>query len=395
MQPSPCECSLIIPTRNRRAVLAETLARLDTLPDRAFETIVCDNGSTDDSLLLSGQFPEVRWIALGENLGCAARNVGAAAARGRLLLMLDDDSWPAPRVIDYLVRVFQERPSLGAAALRVRLTDPPHRHDAGGVPGVFFNCGGVVRRRAFLDAGGFPVDFDYYVEEYDLCARLWQAGWRVAPLGDALIWHRRVSQNRSADRMLRLLVRNNLRFWRRYAPERMEERLIKADIDRYQRVAVKENARAGFCAGLEEGRAFSAGPARRRPLTIRQFEGLMGIDAARAALRTWADKHRVKKVIVWTRGKGSASLIELLNASTIHIEAIHDAVDRGESCQGIAVHRIDHIPHGSVDGLVVGSLSCGVAEDIASDLTRRFRGVPVLNPAPWHSAEAHPLAVPA
>ncbi len=53
------------------------------------------------------------------------------------------------------------------------------RAAAGGVPGVFFNCGAFIRRDAFLNAGGFPIDFDYYVEEYDLCCRLWRDGWRV------------------------------------------------------------------------------------------------------------------------------------------------------------------------------------------------------------------------
>src|SRR5205823_6339748 len=84
------------------------------------------------------------------------------------------------------------------------------RHDAGGVPGVFFNCGAAIRRSAFIDVGGFPIDFEYYVEEYDLACRLWKDGWTIEPHGDAIVWHERVTTNRDNNNMLRLLVRNNL-----------------------------------------------------------------------------------------------------------------------------------------------------------------------------------------
>ena len=90
------DCSLIIPTRNRAAILRDTLSRLSNLPDDAFEILVVDNGSFDETPTLAEDFPHIRWIALGDNLGCAARNVGAVAARSDILLMLDDDSWPHP-----------------------------------------------------------------------------------------------------------------------------------------------------------------------------------------------------------------------------------------------------------------------------------------------------------
>jgi len=378
-----CDCSLIIPTHNRRDVLDQTLSRIASLSDRHYEVIVVDNGSTDGTTSLDELYPQVRWIWLGDNLGAAARNVGAVAARGRVLLMLDDDSWPADGTVDRVVELFDHQADLGAAACRVRLADPPHRHDAGGVPGVFFNCGGAIRREAFLEVGGFPIDYEYYVEEYDLCCRLWQRGWRVAPQRDLLVWHRRVTANRDNDRMLRLLVRNNLRLWHRYAPAGKLNDLTDATVERYRRVAEKENALAGFYAGIEEGRAEVAlGLPRHNPLSNMQFDSLFGQSMVREALREWADHHCIRTVAVWMRGKGCEQLLILLRSMGITIEAVYDSIGRGEVWRGVQVRGEDAFESECVDGIVVGTLSPGVAEDVGDELRLRFDNLPVFS-ADW------------
>jgi GT2 family glycosyltransferase len=389
---------LIIPTRNRRQVLLETLRRIEELPDRLCkrEIIVVDNGSTDDTASLQGVFPEVRWLDLGENIGSAARNVGAMAARGRLLLMLDDDSWPDNGVLDQLVPLFDERPELGAVACRVRLADPPHKHDAGGVPGIFFNCGGAVRRDAFLDAGGFPIDYDYYVEEYDLCCRLWQNGWRIEPRGELLVWHRRVTANRDNERMLRLLVRNNLRLWARYAPANHLSDCIDSTVDRYRRVAEKEGALKGFQQGLEEGRSELTGrPRRRRPLSQEQYDELLGLGVARETIREWADNHGVRTVAVWTRGKGCEQLLVMLCDLRIRVAAVYDGIGGSRVWRGCPLRNEKQFDPRGVDGVVVGCLSPGVAEDLALDLATKFKGLAVVSAAPWVQSKGVRQAVPA
>ncbi|MFH1416907.1 MAG: glycosyltransferase family 2 protein [Planctomycetota bacterium] len=396
MRSKSCDCSVIIPTFNRRHVLEETLTRLDAFSGPSYETIVVDNGSTDGSLKLRARYPHVRWIELDRNLGAAARNVGAVAARGRVLLMLDDDSWPAEGTLERLVELFDTSPDLGAAACRVRLADQPHLHDAGGVPGIFFNCGGAIRREAFLQAGGFPVDFDYYVEEYDLCCRLWQNGWRVEPHGDTLVWHRRVTENRDNNRMLRLLVRNNLRLWGRYAPAGSLDDLVESTIDRYRRVAEKEGAISGFHEGLELGRAENAlARRRRRPLSRGQFEDLFGLPAARRMLRHWADNQHVRTVAVWMRGKGCEQLLDILPSANIGVEAVYDVRVEDASWRGVPLRSSDSFRPDAVDGIVVGSLSPGVAEDIRNELRECFASVPIVSAAPWVRHAYEPLAASA
>ncbi len=384
-----CDCTLIIPTLNRRTVLESTLRRIAALPDRGYEVIVVDNGSNDDLVELRRSFPRVRWIELGRNLGCAARNVGAAAAGGELLLMLDDDSWPAAGTIDRLRKVFAAEPSLGAAACRVRLADPPHRHDAGGVPGVFFNCGGAVRRAAFMEAGGYPIDFEYYVEEYELCCRLLKLGWSVRPRGDLVVYHGRVAVNRDNNNMLRLLVRNNLRLWDRHAPADMRDDLIAETLDRYRRVARKENAIAGFEAGVKAGRAALAeATTRPSPLSHAAFSSLFGLDAANEAVQSWADNERVERVAVWSRGKGCEQLIDVLAASNICVDAVFDDPADASQWRSVALRPTHAFMPDEVAGIVVGSLSPGIAEDLADELRERFPALPILSAAPWDGVAA-------
>ncbi|MCG8407412.1 MAG: glycosyltransferase [Phycisphaerales bacterium] len=393
MKQSRCDCSLIIPTRDRHEILSATLGRIMRLTDQHFEVIIVNNGSTDRTPSLRKRFTSVRWIDLDRNHGAAARNVGANAARGRIIFMLDDDSWPEDGTIERAVNLFDRRADLGAVACRVRLTDPPSRHDAGGVPGIFFNCGGIIRRSAFVEAGGFPADFVYYVEEYDLCCRLWQQGWHIEPRGDLQVRHRRVSTNRDNNRMLRLLVRNNLRLWEKYAPPDQLDDLIDSSVDRYLRVAQKEQALEGFCIGLQEGSAeIAGGLIKRHPMSTDRLEKMFGLPTAKRVVRRWADKHNIRNVAVWSRGKGCEQLLKVLNLAGIHTDAVYDEACVDQCWRQIPLRRQDLFNPETVDGIVVGSLSPGVAEDLRRALSERFHHMPVVSAAPW-TEEPVPLAL--
>lgn len=381
-----CDCSLIIPTRNRRDVLARTLARLTVLPDACFEILVIDNGSTDGTTGLQLDFPETRWIELGENRAAAARNIAAEQARGRVLFMLDDDSWPDPGVIDAIVREMDDRPHLGAIACRVLLANSGGRHDAGGVPGIFFNCGGAVRRDAFLKVGGYPREYDYYVEEYDLCCRLWQSGLRVEAHGHLVVHHERTIENRDNNRMLRFLVRNNIALWRRYAPPELREDLIVSTIERYARVARNENALPGFEAGMNEAHNLPIELNNFTPLTLDQFGELYGLKTARRVLRDWADKRAIRRIAIWSRGKGCEQVVDIAISLGFEIDAVYDSpasIDERPTWRGRALKPESAFNPAAVQGIVAGTLSPGVAEDTAYALASRFPGLPVVSLAPW------------
>ena len=95
------EVSVIIPNWNRKDVLRRTLEHLAPLAGEAeLETIVVDNASSDGAPeMVERDFRSVKLLRLDENIGAAARNVGLEHARGRYVVMLDNDSYPAAGAI--------------------------------------------------------------------------------------------------------------------------------------------------------------------------------------------------------------------------------------------------------------------------------------------------------
>lgn len=87
--------SIVVPTRLRAAMLRTSLQALCQQSTPDFEVVVVCDGPDPATTQLSREFTAafaVRWIFLPQNLGLsAARNAGAEAAAGALLLFLDDD----------------------------------------------------------------------------------------------------------------------------------------------------------------------------------------------------------------------------------------------------------------------------------------------------------------
>lgn len=88
--------SVVIPTYNRSALLQKTLESLErqSLDRDAFEVVVVDDGSTDDTENVTKKFSERMHLEYVRQWDCgfraaAARNLGIAAASGELCLFLD------------------------------------------------------------------------------------------------------------------------------------------------------------------------------------------------------------------------------------------------------------------------------------------------------------------
>jgi glycosyltransferase involved in cell wall biosynthesis/GT2 family glycosyltransferase len=92
--PSPT-VSVVIPTYNRARWLPETVASVLAQTAPPLEIIIVDDGSTDDTLEVCSGFPgPVRCIRQDNRGVGAARNRGAAEARGQWIAFLDsDDLW--------------------------------------------------------------------------------------------------------------------------------------------------------------------------------------------------------------------------------------------------------------------------------------------------------------
>ncbi len=127
--------SVIIPVHNKFSVTYDCLKSIQTaLPDRAFEIIIVDDNSSDETLLASlvlhGSIKVLRNKGnLGFVLTC---NAGAATARGRYLLFLNNDTLVKPGWLDALVDTFEQVPNVGIAGSRLLFPDGSLQ-EAGGI----------------------------------------------------------------------------------------------------------------------------------------------------------------------------------------------------------------------------------------------------------------------
>jgi GT2 family glycosyltransferase len=112
------DVSVVIPLRDRAALVPQTLASLDPAhhPGVTLEIIVVDDGSTDDGpALIERLYPSVR-LLLGEHRGApAARNRGLEHATGTHVLLLDSDDLVEPGFFAPRLRALREHPTAAGA----------------------------------------------------------------------------------------------------------------------------------------------------------------------------------------------------------------------------------------------------------------------------------------
>lgn len=213
----------MVATRDRWPELDRSLRMLrEAWP--AVPIVVVDNASTDGTAARTCRsHPGVSVLALPSNRGAAARNVGARWARTPFVAFCDDDSWWAPGALEEAAHLLRSNPALGLVAGRVLVgpdatLDPTSASMAAGpwelswrrspegpraVTG-FLACAAVVRRSAFLAAGGFEPTFVIGGEEELVAADLATAGWALAYSPGAVAHHHPSSARDAAGRRSRL-----------------------------------------------------------------------------------------------------------------------------------------------------------------------------------------------
>lgn len=218
------DISVIVPTHDRRDLLADLLASLttQTLAADSWELIVVDDDSTDGTgEMLKEQarnWPTPFTILSGKHANPGAvRNAGAAAAKGGVLLFLDDDMTVVPELIEAHARAHVE-PGM---AVMGRILGPSTRHD----PWTAWDDAQLARLADFLStsSGQMPGPREFYAgncsveaglfrviggyntliergEDFDLAYRLAAAGARFSYCGKARSVHR---GTHSFDRWIR------------------------------------------------------------------------------------------------------------------------------------------------------------------------------------------------
>ncbi|HZT05507.1 MAG TPA: glycosyltransferase family 2 protein [Chloroflexota bacterium] len=110
--------SVIIANYNAREMLARCLASLQRhAPERSFEVLVVDDGSTDGSdRMVRSSFPDVLLLANSQNFGQSySSNRAAREARGAYLYFANNDVELFPQTVDALASFLDDHPESAAA----------------------------------------------------------------------------------------------------------------------------------------------------------------------------------------------------------------------------------------------------------------------------------------
>lgn len=326
IQSSKSRISYVLPTRDRPDTLARTIAGLAALPRHDAQVVVVDNASRIPPKLpieLENGLP-VTLLMRDTNEGAAARNAGVAASDPSCewIVMLDDDSHPVRA--GHLAALRDAPSDVGAVQAEIFL--PDGQHESGGLPEVFIGCGVAIRREAFLAAGGYDQAFNYYVEEYDLAAKLMLAGYRISFDRRFQVLHEKTQAGRNMDLILRRLVRNNAWVMRRYAPRGLRASEVRRTLARYGKIAIKERAELGFAHGLLDlARTYSRQP--RREMSHDIWDRFTGKAAAREALSAAHRAHPFATAALINRGKNDHIIAEVLAELGVRLTTDESAAD--------------------------------------------------------------------
>lgn len=231
------DLSIITLNLNTKGFLKDCLQSLSVsgLNESQFEVIVSDNGSTDGSVdMLKKEFPKVKLVENGRNLGFAAGNNAALGQiSGRYVLFLNSDTKVPPETLGEMIKFMDEHQDVGASTCYVETRDGAldrncHRgfptlgtalayfsglykvwpksklfggyyqsykdlstvHQVDAIEGAFM----MVRREAGEAASTAPgkwwdEDFFFFGEDLDFCYRLKEKGWKTMFVPTVRIWH--------------------------------------------------------------------------------------------------------------------------------------------------------------------------------------------------------------
>ncbi|MDQ6622046.1 MAG: glycosyltransferase [Verrucomicrobiota bacterium] len=197
--------SVIVCSYNAAKTLEACLHSLGKIDYPAYEVILVDDGSTDETPQIAARFPEVRYVRQTNHGLSHARNTGASVARGEIFAYTDSDCMPDVDWLYHLVSVLLSGNYAGvggpnvsppaqnwiqacvAAApggpSHVLLTDTVAEH----IPG----CNMAWWRWAFESVGGFDIEYHKAGDDVDFCWRVQQAGYEIGFSATAIVWHYR------------------------------------------------------------------------------------------------------------------------------------------------------------------------------------------------------------
>jgi hypothetical protein len=207
--------SIVINTNGRCSALRNTLESLCFLDYPSFEICVV-NGPTNDGTgeLLASYAGRIKSAPCQQRNLSVSRNIGIALASGEIVAFIDDDSLAEPEWLRDLAIAFEDSTVAGAGGIVYDHTgcQVQYRYSAANrlgnadwareTPAELYNfpfsfnfpyvqgTNSAFRRSALLEIGGFDEEYEFYLDETDVCCRLIDAGYRIRQLPGAIVHHK-------------------------------------------------------------------------------------------------------------------------------------------------------------------------------------------------------------
>lgn len=217
--------SIIIVTWNGLHHLKRFLPSVCKTEYNDFEIILADNASTDGTVeWVQEQFPEVKIASFDDNYGYTGGNNRAVPfAEKEILLFLNNDVEVNPDWLNGINTVFENDTSIAACQPKIRSFEQKDLFEYAGAAGGYLDrfgypfCRGrvldhveqdagqynnsvtdlswasgaalAIRKEVFCEMDGFDEDFEFHMEEIDLCWRTINAGHRIAYTPESKVFH--------------------------------------------------------------------------------------------------------------------------------------------------------------------------------------------------------------
>ncbi|MEW6196926.1 MAG: glycosyltransferase family 2 protein [Bacteroidota bacterium] len=232
--------SIIIVQHNNQNLTIQAIESISSNLSKDYEVIVVDNGSSDnDPNLLYELFPDIKLIVNKVNLGFGkANNIGAERAGGGTLLFLNNDTIIKSDFIEYIDNIFRDESSVGIIGPKLLNEDFSLQLSYDNLPSIInefvtkfssklfyknfkpvvklksrnysqkkyveFITGAAlfIRKKIFIELGGFDEQIFMYFEDADLCKRVIDYGYKILFVPNIEIVHLRGAswnKNNSGD----------------------------------------------------------------------------------------------------------------------------------------------------------------------------------------------------
>ncbi len=210
--------SVVINTFNRRESLERALRSLEWLDYPNFEVVVVNGPSTDGTQdFLGGMRDRIKVGECANRNLSESRNIGIRMASGEIVAFMDDDAYPDPSWLDPLAEAFERVETAAAGGPVIDHTGYGYQvwHSRADRFGNWWDdfppcvnptdllafpysrqftytigTNSAFRRDILVQLGGFDEEFEYYLEETDLCCRITDAGFVVAALDTGFVYHK-------------------------------------------------------------------------------------------------------------------------------------------------------------------------------------------------------------